>query len=143
MLLRNLSPVDGLCNGTRLLVRRVINGRLLEAEIATGKHRGDIVFLPCIKLSPDETELPYKWSRRQFPVRVAFAMTINKAQGQTLERVGVYLSEACFSHGQLYVAALRVGLPTHIRFAVDRDDDTGEFRTRNVVWREALTNTAV
>ena len=69
-------------------------------------------------------------------------MTINKSQGQTLERVGVYLSEACFSHGQLYVAASRVGLPSHIRFAVAQDEVTGEYRTRNVVWREALTSTA-
>lgn len=75
MLLRNLSPADGLCNGTRLLVHRVINGRVLKAEIATGKHRGDIVFIPRIKLSPDETDLPYKWSRLQFPVRVSFAMS--------------------------------------------------------------------
>lgn len=84
MLLRNLSPSDGLCNGTRLIVRRVINGRLLEAEIATGEHCGDIVLIPRIKLSPDEGAFPYEWSRVQFPVRAAFAMTINKAQGQTL-----------------------------------------------------------
>ena len=42
-------------------------------------------------------------------------------------------------HGQLYVAASRVGHPSHIRFAVEPDDATGEFRTRNVVWGEALT----
>lgn len=160
MLLRNLSPSDGLCNGTRLLVRRVINDRLLEAEIATGKHRGDVVFIPRIQLSPDEDIFPFQWSRRQFPV-VAFAMvsppfflaraaspssalfrapfdsraaqTINKAQGQTLERVGVYLPEPCFSHGQLYVAASRVSLPSHIRFAVD-PDASGTHRTRNIVF---------
>ena len=63
---------------------------------------------------------------------------INKSQGQTLSRVGVYLSESCFSHGQLYVAASRVGMPSHIRFAVDRDKASGEYRTRNVVWRDAL-----
>ena len=63
---------------------------------------------------------------------------INKSQGQTLSRVGVYLSEGCFAHGQLYVAASRVGLPSHIRFAVARDEATGEYRTRNVVWRDAL-----
>ena len=45
-------------------------------------------------------------------------MTINKAQGQTLERAGIYLPEPCFTHGQLYVAASRVGLPEHLRFAV-------------------------
>ena len=104
-----------------------------------GKHFGSIVYIPRIKLSPDESDLPFKWSRRQFPVRVSFAMTINKSQGQTLRRVGIYLSDTCFSHGQLYVAASRVGHPSHIRFAVDRDE-TGEFRTRNVVWREALTS---
>lgn len=51
------------------------------------------------------------------------------------------MPQPCFAHGQLYVAASRVGLPTHIRFAVDRDE-MGEFRTRNVVYREALTSTA-
>ena len=44
-----------------------------------------------------------------------------------------------FAHGQLYVAASRVGRPAHIRFALDRDATTGTFRTRNVVYREALT----
>ena len=63
-------------------------------------------------------------------------MTINKAQGQTLQRVGVYLSEACFSHGQFYVAASRVGLPTHIKFAVDRAED-GRFRAQRRVARGA------
>ena len=67
-------------------------------------------------------------------------MTINKAQGQTLRRVGIYLPTPCFSHGQLYVAASRVGLPEHLRFAVGRDDETGTFRTRNIVFREALTS---
>ena len=140
MLLRNLSPPDGLCNGTRLILLRVINKRLLLCQIATGKNCGDIVEIPRLTLDADEDAFPFSWSRRQFPVRVAFAMTINKAQGQTLQRVGVYLPEPCFTHGQLYVAASRVGLPTHLRFAVPRDEATGAFRTRNVVFREALTS---
>jgi ATP-dependent DNA helicase PIF1 len=138
MLLRNRSPIEGLCNGTRLLVQRVINGRLLEAKIATGSRTGDIVFIPRIKLSPDEGVFPFEWSRLQFPVRVAFAMTINKSQGQTLTRVGVYLEELCFSHGQLYVAASRVGLPSSIRFAV-APNESGKFWTANIVYTEALT----
>lgn len=64
--------------------------------------------------------------------------TIHKSQGQTLERVGVYLKTACFTHGQLYVAASRVGKAEHLRFAVDRDAD-GSYRTPNIVWREGLT----
>ena len=138
MLLRNLSPIDGLCNGTRLLVRRVINGRVLEAEIATGHHCGKVVHIPRIKLSPDDGLYPWAWSWLQFPVRVAIAMTINKAQGQTFTRVGIYLERPCFSHGQLYVAASRVGLPENIMFAV-APNAAGEFRTANVVYDEALT----
>ena len=138
MLMRNLNPRLGMCNGTRLIVIRVINGRLIEATIATGSHRGQGVLIPRIMLSADPGEYPFEWTRRQFPIRVAFAMTINKAQGQTLECVGVYLKNDCFSHGQLYVAASRVGHPQHIRFAVDREED-GSFRTRNVVYNEVLT----
>ena len=41
----------------------------------------------------------------------------------TLERVGVYLKTACFTHGQLYVAASRVGNAQHLKFALDRDAD--------------------
>ena len=40
---------------------------------------------------------------------MALAMTINKAQGKTLIRVGVYLHETVFAHGQLYVALARSG----------------------------------
>ena len=49
-------------------------------------------------------------------------------------------SGACFTHGQLYVAASRVGLPEHLHFAVPLDEETRTFRTRNVVFREALTS---
>ena len=47
--------------------------------------------------------------RRQLPLKLAYAMTINKAQGQSFTRVGVRLNSGIFSHGQLYVALSRVG----------------------------------
>lgn len=76
MLLRNISPPDGLCNGTRLIFHRVVGrtgGRqLLECEIASGgEHVGDIVYLPRLTLDADDGDFPFKWSRRQFPVRRA------------------------------------------------------------------------
>jgi len=82
---------------------------------------------------------PFKWKRRQFPVRAAFVMTVNKSQGQSLRCVGIYLAQPCFSHGQLYVACSRVGHPKHLWFALLPDEATGEFHTRNVVFKEALT----
>ena len=70
MLLRNLDPANGLCNGTRMLVIDVTNMRVLRAMILAGAHAGKIVAIPRIKLWADEGEFPFKWSRRQFPVRV-------------------------------------------------------------------------
>ena len=63
--------------------------------------------------------------RKQFPVRLAFAMTINKSQGQTLRNVGLYLPQACFGHGQLYVALSRVGDPQHIQVLVEKTREQG------------------
>ena len=62
-------------------------------------------------------------------------MTINKAQGQTLKQVGVWLNDAYFTHGQLYIAASRVGDPTHLTIAVYK---TNKGLTRNVVFKEVL-----
>ena len=61
MLLRNLSPPDGLCNGTRLILLKVVNKRLLLCEIATGKNRGDIVEIPRLTLGADEDAYPFSW----------------------------------------------------------------------------------
>jgi hypothetical protein len=133
ILLRNLNPQDSLCNGTRLLVTRVLAGRLLEAR---NNMTGRTVLIPRIPLRPTDDTFPFRWQRRQFPIRPAFAMTINKAQGQTLGRVGVQLGRPVFTHGQLYVAASRVSDPSNIRFGVDLQ--TG-CRTKNVVYTEALS----
>ena len=65
-------------------------------------------------------------TRRQFPVRLVFAMTINKSQGQTLKRVCVFLPEPVFSHGQLYVALSRVGSPLDIKVFIRSTGDTHE-----------------
>jgi ATP-dependent DNA helicase PIF1 len=52
------------------------------------------------------SDLPFSFKRLQFPVKVSFAITINKAQGQTFKYVGIDLRTECFSHGQLYFLEL-------------------------------------
>lgn len=86
MLLRNLNQSMGLCNGTRLIITQLAKW-VVEAKIITGKNIGDKVLIPRIVMSPTDVKLPFLLKRRQFPLRLCFAMTINKSQGQTLHQV--------------------------------------------------------
>jgi ATP-dependent DNA helicase PIF1 len=108
ILLRNINPANGLCNGTRVVVRN-FQKNVIDAKIVLDQHAGKRVFLPRIPLCPSDDEMfPFQFKRKQFPIRLSFAMTINKAQGQTIPNVDIYLPDPVFSHGQLYVVLSRV-----------------------------------
>jgi hypothetical protein len=131
MLIRNLRP--DLANGTRLRVER-LHAHVIECTVASGRHVGRRHFIHRINLKPADTNLPFTLRRRQFPVKVCYAMTVNKAQGQSLDHVGLYVEPLAqpFSHGQLYVALSRVTNPTNIHiFAPDH-------KLNNVVVKSSL-----
>ena len=131
MILRNLQPREGVCNGSRGIVTR-ISTRILEVRL----FNGATVLIPRIKMISADPDLPFKLRRLQFPVSLSFAMTINKSQGQTFDVVGVDLRNPVFSHGQLYVALSRARHLSSLKCI------TSEFhgieRTKNVVFKEVV-----
>jgi hypothetical protein len=139
MLLRNLNQICGLCNGTRLIITKLFD-RLIEAKILTGNNVGHKFFIPRIVLTATENKWPFLFKRRQFPIRPCYAMTINKSQGQSLNQVGIYLSEPVFTHGQLYVALSRVTSKNHLKILINNNDDIPNTYTKNIVFKDVLQN---
>jgi hypothetical protein len=86
-------------------------------------------------MSPFGIDWPFVLHHREFPIRVAFAMTINKSQGQTLNNIGVYLLSLVFSHGQLYVDISRVTSNANIKIFNSQGPDG---YMQNVVYRKVL-----
>ena len=84
-----------------------------------------------------EDDLPFTLQRRQFPLELAFAMTINESQGQALRNVVLYLPFPVFAHGQLYTAFSRVSDPSSIKALIrDGKRADGHTYTSNTVYRQ-------
>ena len=136
MLLRNINASKGVTNGVRIIIRRMFN-LFLDAEIRTGHSEGKRVFIPRMTLIPSGTDFPFLLRRIQFPVRLAYAMTINKGQGQTFDKVGIYFNRACFAHGQLCVAFSRARSKNDISMKIAETPEQGKHRvhhyTKNIV----------
>ncbi|XP_033142724.1 uncharacterized protein LOC103861187 [Brassica rapa] len=137
MLLRNLNQKEGLCNGTRLIVTHM-GEKVIKTELLTATKKTDPILLPRIILSPLESNHPFTLKRRQFPIRVCYAMTVNKSQGQTLSNVALYLPKPVFSHGQLYVALSRVTTPKGLKILDMSSNVEGSKTIDNIVYREAF-----
>ena len=138
ILLRNLAPAKGLCNGARMVLLRAM-GRVLEVQLIGGDHNGEIALIPRVTLTPSARNSNHTFvlRRRQFPVKLAFAMSINKAQGQSFIHVGVDLQVPVFSHGQLYVALSRATSKSRIKVLLPRDN-LASCTTTNIVYPEVL-----
>ncbi|XP_058726187.1 uncharacterized protein LOC131597510 [Vicia villosa] len=139
MLLRNIDQAEGLCNGTRLIVTRLAD-HVIEAKIISGKNIGGIIYIARMDITPTQSPWPFRMTRRQFPITVCYAMTINKSQGQSLDHVGIYLLRSVFSHGQFYVAVSRVKSRKGLKILIHDKDKHPLTTTTNVVFKEVFEN---
>ena len=132
MVLRSLNP-PRLMNGTRCIVTKSLPN-VIEVKITCGPYEDEVHMIPRIRLQPSDTTLPFTFQRQQFPLRPCFALTINKAQGQSLRIVGLDLRSQVFAHGMLYVALSRTGNKNAIHILSPKPNGV----TSNVVYTEIL-----
>jgi ATP-dependent DNA helicase PIF1 len=97
--------------------------RSVEVRLLSGPMIGHVRFVPRITFKEAWPGTGIILERHQIPLRLAYAMTFNKSQGQTLERVLLDLRNPVFAHGQLYVGMSRVGRRDHILALLQEEED--------------------
>jgi hypothetical protein len=109
MCIRNLDVSRGIVNGTMLRLLS-FGRRTAQFEILSGKSSGcvDVFTKAAFTITPEASGLPFTIVRHQFPIIPAYCLSVHKAQGQSLQRVGLIFESDPFTHGQLYVALSRV-----------------------------------
>jgi len=136
MCIRNLVQYKGIMNGTKMVVIRLLKAGVVCRIYQPGNvNDGEEVIIPRIRFHLKGDDYPFNMERKQLPLKLAYGMTVNKSQCQTLRRVGLWLTadRPCFAHGQLYVALSRVASgPRGIWLLNGKQTRT----VRNVIYKE-------
>jgi hypothetical protein len=138
LLLKNLNVKAKHCNGTRYIIK-TITDRIIVAQLLWGEP-DDIILIPKIPLVSHASDFSCIFRRLQFPVLLAYYLTFNRAQGQSLSHSGLDLPQSVFSHGQLYTGFSRCGEPDNVFVYADQSEFShlppDKCYTRNIVYKE-------
>ena len=147
ILLWNMAIYAGHCNGTRYLVKEIGEYRLILHKLdAKEDDNAKILVLPQIPCHYGGRNFPFELTRLQFPLKIAFALTINRAQGQSAQKCGILLPKNVWIHGQVYVAFSWSGNPRKIFVWAEQLHfkdfkgrlEPGKKYFKNVVYKEVL-----
>ncbi|OWY97536.1 LOW QUALITY PROTEIN: Helitron helicase [Phytophthora megakarya] len=150
MMMRNLNPDLGLCNGTRLRIVDLkddvihcprdffgnqlwVTDRRFPRTPKSLSREGFGPQLPIPSATSQTRERKAHTENELTRQNPAFAMTINKAQGQTVQYLGLYLVTSCFSRGQIYVVLSRVSERSRFKALIEnaKAEDDGGVHTEN------------
>jgi len=139
IVLRNINKRAGLTNNTRVIILHISR---FVIKVQTLNQNTSIHLIPRIHF---KFRLPfgesYQLSRKQFPLRLAYCISINKSQGQELSKVLCDFRVSPFTHGHTYVSATRVRHYKDLAYIVNPDSYTFETDVpyiNNVVYPELL-----
>jgi ATP-dependent exoDNAse (exonuclease V) alpha subunit len=133
--MRGLSSGDGFATNTRVIITEIQTHSIRVQTLKTKKS----FIVPKITFKIQMSFASYKLTRQQFPLKLAYAMTDNKSQGQEFDKVVVDTTKHCFSHGHLYVALSRIRSAHDIKiYCSECDIVDGILQTTNVVYKEIL-----
>ena len=144
ILLRNFDVKAGHCNGTRYIVKEIRKYSLELEKLDTNGDENDILQLPRICMNKEFDDMPLTMKRLQFPIKLAFAVTFHRSQGQSVEHCGILLPKDIWTHGQIYVAFSRCGNPHNIHVWAEQEQfknmnfEPTKRMVKNVVYPEVL-----
>ena len=135
MCIKNVDAARGIINGTMLELLS-IGSRTLQVRVMSGPQKGSVDQLTsCVfTITSDASGLPFSVVRRQYPLIPAYCLSVHKAQGQSLEVVGIVFESDPFAHGQVYVALSRAG-GWHRIFVLLRNQEES---IRNLVFKHLI-----
>ena len=136
-LLRTISKRDHLCKNVRVKILQISTFKI---KVLTLGEVQSIRYIPRIRFKINHP-IGFTLVRTQFPLQLAYAMTKNKSQGQTLPWSVNDVSVESFSHGQEYVAVSRPQEFLHTAmFCLEEQIIDGAVCFRNVVYPELFEN---
>ncbi len=122
LITRNLNPKMKISNGTKMIIKKISKNVIQAVYDFMGKPTN--FDIPRIEFKNDFLALPNVLIRKQFPIKLAFASTVHKSQGLSIENLGIDLTSPIFAHGQAYVAFSRASSIKNIHLLFNNDQNT-------------------